>query len=139
MNFERNIGTKESLRIGRKYKAYKVKYIEIHLIPDDKEFKEEFYTTIEGNDGHEFLSILQNKKIPWKVLKNYDYGFFTGLENRINQTLSFKLNFHFIAPKGMIPRGSDPYPGLSLRKMQGRDILYENKLYAIPFIYKNKD
>jgi len=129
MNFQRGIDPKETLRIGRLYKAIRIESVEISLGKMDEYNPMWSYTEVfTGPEAHTLLKALENRKINWKIIISRNPEFLNNVGKE--ETLRFKVRFHepWLMPfNGNIrPRNS-----LSLRKVSGKDLLYEGMLYRM--------
>ena len=140
MNFERHRDPKESLQIGKVWKAKKVYCIHLRIrdknIVDNRPFRERRFSRspqtlaskpIKGEDCHIILGLIHDRKSLWEFIFQMFPFYMEDLK-----TDKVQAGFHVL----LEPEGSKGYPTLSRSGCFGQDLFYDGKIYSIPEISK---
>ena len=134
MNFERGIEPKKSLQVGRKQKAIELSGLEV--TPQHQESKLPIITRfLEGKDFRIFLEHLIKGNLYWDGIANLFPHLKENMEQGMSVMVKFRRPSYSDSNNKNIVIGE--YSHISLRKLLGKDILYENKIYPVP--KKGKD
>jgi len=142
MNFERGKDPKESLQIGKLWKAIRAEFIGLNIIdrsiPDNRTAAERrIYPNpqtirrkrLKGEEAHKMFLMMQKKDTFWTFI----YELFPD-HSDLMKAGKLALNFYII-----LEREAEPYHAsvgghsfLTLNKCFGKDFYYDGKIYSIP-------